>query len=61
MSPDRAKQRVKFIDQYRSYVLNYNLGQQLVRAYVEKHSTGADRWRAFTGLLASPRLPQGLQ
>ena len=26
-SPERAKQRVRFIDQYRSYVINYNLGQ----------------------------------
>ena len=26
-SPPRAEQRVRFIDQYRSYVINYNLGQ----------------------------------
>ena len=32
----RAEQRVKFIEQYRSYVINYNLGKDLVRAYVEK-------------------------
>jgi hypothetical protein len=61
MSPDRAKKRVKFIDQYRSYVLNYNLGQDLVRAYVEKQSPPSDRWRAFKDLLASPRLPEGLK
>jgi hypothetical protein len=61
MSPDRAKKRVKFIDQYRSYVLNYNLGQDLVRAYVERQSRSSDRWRAFKDLLASPRLPGGLK
>lgn len=61
MSPDRANKRVKFIEQYRSYVLNYNLGKQLVRAYVEKQSPTSDRWRAFKNLLASPRLPDGLQ
>jgi hypothetical protein len=59
MPPDRARQRVKFIEQYRSYVLNYNLGQDLVRAYVEKQP--GDRWKAFKDLLASPRLPSGLQ
>ena len=32
----RAEQRVKFIEQYRSYVINYNLGKDLVRAYVER-------------------------
>ena len=33
--PDRARQRVRFIDQYRSYVINYNLGKDLVSQYVE--------------------------
>ena len=36
MSPERAAQRVRFIDTYRSYVINYNLGRDLVRAYVER-------------------------
>jgi hypothetical protein len=61
----RAEQRVRFIDQYRSYVINYNLGKDLVRAYVEKQAgrqaKPADRWRAFTALLSSPRLPSGLR
>jgi hypothetical protein len=61
----RAEQRVKFIDQYRSYVINYNLGKDLVRAYVEK-SMGRDktaqrRWQVFSGLISSPRLPSGLK
>jgi hypothetical protein len=61
----RAEQRVRFIDQYRSYVINYNLGKDLVRGYVEKqagrNATPAARWRAFTALLSSPRLPSGLK
>ncbi len=61
----RAEQRLKFIEQYRSYVINYNLGKDLVRAYVEKkmgrERTPLRRWREFTALLSSPRLPSGLQ
>jgi hypothetical protein len=61
----RAEQRVRFIDQYRSYVINYNLGKDLVQAYVEKqagrNTTPAARWRAFAALLSSPRLPSSLQ
>jgi hypothetical protein len=62
MSPARAKQRVKFIDQYRSYVINYNRGKDLVRQYVERHAgTNRDkRWRVFADLLSSPRLPSDL-
>ncbi len=62
-SKPRAEQRVRFIDQYRSYVINYNLGKDLVAAHVESVAGSpepAARWAAFTGLLSSPRLPSGL-
>jgi hypothetical protein len=61
----RAEQRVRFFDTYRSYVINYNLGQDLVRAWVERQGGTADdperRWEVFGELLASPRLPSGLR
>ena len=62
MDPTRAQQRVKFIKRYRSYVINYNLGEDMVRHYIEKRS-GNDpgkRWEEFGKLLSSPRLPSGL-
>jgi hypothetical protein len=65
MAPDRAKQRVRFFDQYRSYVINYNLGRDLVRTYVESRPGVAGnperRWQEFEKLLSSPRLPSTLQ
>ena len=65
MSPERAQQRTRFFDQYRSYVINYNLGQDLVRQYIESRGGTADdpgrRWKEFTALLSSPRLPSGLR
>jgi hypothetical protein len=62
MDPKRAQQRVKFIKRYRSYVINYNLGEDMVRRYIEKRSgTDSDkRWSEFGKLLSSPRLPSGL-
>ncbi|HEY0513187.1 MAG TPA: hypothetical protein VGH73_14865, partial [Thermoanaerobaculia bacterium] len=61
MAPERAAQRVRFIDQYRSYVINYNLGQDLVRQSIEKRGGTAGhparRWEEFTQLISSPRLP----
>jgi hypothetical protein len=62
MEPARAQQRMKFIKRYRSYVINYNLGEDMVRRYIEKRS-GTDpvkRWSEFAKLLSSPRLPSGL-
>ncbi len=63
MEPARARQRVKFFDQYRSYVINYNLGKDLVRNYVEGRAQGnaQRRWQVFAELLSSPRLPSGLR
>jgi hypothetical protein len=61
----RAEQRVRFFDAYRSYVINYNLGQDLVREWIERQGGTADdpdrRWQLFEQLLASPRLPSGLR
>jgi hypothetical protein len=63
-SPPRARQRVRFIEQYRSYVINYNLGKDMVRRYIEGcGGTPADparRWKLFEDLLSSPRLPSSL-
>ncbi len=62
MDRARAQQRVKFIQRYRSYVINYNLGEDMVRRYIKKRS-GTDpekRWNEFGKLLSSPRLPSGL-
>ena len=62
-SPERAAQRVRFIDQYGAYVINYNLGKDLVATYLEARA-GADpeqRWREFARLISSPRLPSGLK
>jgi hypothetical protein len=65
MEPARAQQRVRFIDTYRSYVINYNYGRDLVRDYIESNGGTADnrrrRWELFTELLSTPRLPSDLR
>src|SRR5690606_23135856 len=61
-TPESAAQRVRFMDRYRSYVINYNLGRDLVAAYIERGAPDeAERWRRFGELISSPRLPGGLQ
>lgn len=65
MSQARAEQRTRFMDAYRSYVINYNLGQDIVRRYVEALGGTPERpvlrWQLFLALLQSPRLPSGLR
>ena len=61
----RAQQRVRFTDQYRSYVINYTLGQDMVREHIEARGGTPEhprkRWDEFKMLLASPRLPSDLE
>jgi hypothetical protein len=61
----RAENSVRFYDQYRSYVINYNLGEDLVRQYIETQvGAEGDRrrtWEEFGRLLSSPRLPSDLR
>ena len=52
---------MRFIDQYRSYVINYNLGKDLVKQYIDAVAGAGDRWQEFVKLLSSPRLPSGLR
>ena len=61
MDEKRAKQSARFIEKYRSYVINYNLGEDMVRGYIQKRGGTEEqpehRWHEFEQLLASPRLP----
>lgn len=61
MVPDKARQRVRFIDKYRSYVINYNLGRDIVAAWIERDAASdAERWQRFVKLLSEPTLPSEL-
>lgn len=61
-SRERAEQRVDFFDTYRSYVINYNLGKDMVRDYVERDtSSAAERWKKFEDLLSSPMSAKDLR
>ena len=54
-SREKSAQRVRFIDTYRGYVINYNIGRDLAREWVD--SAGEDetaRWQAFEAMLTGP-------
>ena len=58
---EKALQRLHFYDEMKAYVINYNLGQDMAKAWVERQgATRAQRWAAFRELMSSPRTPAGL-
>lgn len=62
VSRARAEQSTDFVETYRGYVLNYNLGLDLVEAYVNAVAgPDGDRWAAFEQLLTTPLSASDLQ
>ena len=60
----RSRQRLRFMEKHRSYVINYNLGQDMTKAYVEKLAVPGDehsRWQVFAELLSKPRTASMMQ
>ncbi|GAB5489306.1 MAG: hypothetical protein Pars2KO_28760 [Parasphingorhabdus sp.] len=61
VSRERAEQSLSFNDQYRSYVINYGLGLEMVRDWIEAQGDAPVwRWKAMERLLSEPMLPQDL-
>jgi hypothetical protein len=61
VSAQRAEQSLAFTEQYRSYVINYGLGRDMVAAYIEAQGPDqATRWEAMERILSEPTLPSDL-
>lgn len=61
VSEARAKQSVNFVKQYRSYVINYNIGRDMVARDIERFPDEASRWKRMEQLLSEPTLPSDLR
>lgn len=54
----KARKAIDFAKTYRSYVYNYTLGEDVVRAYI---GTGPDRVERFYDILSRPVVPSDLK
>lgn len=64
-SKESAEKYLDFIKQYRSYVINYNVGLDIIKNYIESNGGTEDnpsrRWELFKHLLSTPQTPGGLR
>jgi len=52
VSEKRANSYIRFLEKYRAYVLNYSIGEDLVGAYIVRHSNShEERWSKFKQVL----------
>nr|WP_314441855.1 hypothetical protein [uncultured Sphingomonas sp.] len=61
VSEARARQSIAFTRQYRSYVINYNIGRDMVARDIERLPDTEARWKRMEQLLSEPTLPSDLQ
>ena len=63
MTEARADMYLRFGEKYRSYVVTYVVGLQLVKDYIEREAGDdtARRWKLMRELYAEPHLPSDLQ
>lgn len=57
-----AEQSLKFIEAYRSYIINYNVGQNMVEKYMDNNSGDSmnEKWELFEYLISTPQVPSNL-
>ncbi|MEP3889964.1 MAG: hypothetical protein ABJN69_05820 [Hellea sp.] len=61
-SREKSEQRLRFMEKYRGYVINYNIGQDIVRGYVISAGETPDaQWTAFRDMLTIPLTPGDMQ
>ncbi len=61
---ERSEKYLSFIDRYRSYVINYNVGYKMVKDYIESKGGTPDKpeklWEEYIKLISTPILPEDL-
>lgn len=59
-----ADKFTSFIEKYRSYVINYSLGKDIVKEFIEKRGGSSENlarsWELFELLISTPQTPTGL-
>ena len=61
-SYEKSEQRLRFMEKYRGYVINYNIGKDIVRDYVTSAGNTPDaQWTAFRDMLTIPLTPGDMQ
>ena len=59
---ESAEHSLKFIEAYRSYIINYNVGEDIVRNYVDSKAGESqdEKWKVFKYLISTPQVPSNL-
>jgi hypothetical protein len=64
-TPEGAKNTIQFIDNYRSYFVNYTVGKSIIESYIDNNltsnKTNAKKWSIFYEIISRPQTSYSLQ
>jgi ElaB/YqjD/DUF883 family membrane-anchored ribosome-binding protein len=64
-TPANAEKTISFFEKYRSYVINYNLGEDIIADYMNRVGGISEnpelRWKVFKHILTTPQTASNLQ
>lgn len=64
MTQSTAERKIRFFKNYRSYIITYCTGKDMIRDYIVRNGGTIDnsvkRWELFEELLSTPQTPSGL-
>jgi hypothetical protein len=53
---ERAIKQLEFFNRYRSYIINYSLGEEVIRRRIENEiDVHVDKWKIFEEIISTPR------
>lgn len=58
---ESAKKLIEFIKRYRTYIVNYSAGYDLIKFYIETKDSESDRWKLFNELISNPVIPSNIE
>lgn len=58
---ESAKKLIEFIKRYRTYIVNYSAGYDLIKFYIETKKSKTDKWKFFNEIISTPVIPSNLE
>ncbi len=58
---ESAKKLIEFIKRYRTYIVNYSAGYDLIKFCIETKKSKTDKWKFFNEIISTPVIPSNLE
>ncbi len=58
---ESAKKLIEFIKRYRTYIVNYSAGYDLIKFLIESKNSETEKWKLFNEIISTPVIPSNIE